>query len=290
MSALAPVQWSAGAVTVADRWTYQWADPKRPHIHPLRTPAGHVISVDAPDDHPWHHGLWFTIKFVDGDNYWEEMEPFGLLRHDGRPDVTVGADGSVAITGTVEWTRPVDDQVTITEQRRWTHVPLAGKGPDGAYAIDLDTTLAATRDVRLDRTEFTTWGGYGGLTLRGPADLTDTRLLLADGSSHERLIGVPSPWCDLSGTASTGGEAGPAGMALFDHPDNARFPTPFYASTYNGYGEGAWTNFCNAAFLFHEGMDLAAGRPLRLRHRALVHDGHWSFDRLQHEWTEWAAT
>ena len=33
--------------------------------------------------------------------------------------------------------------------------------------------------VVLDRTPFTTWGGYGGLAFRGAGDWTDTRILLA---------------------------------------------------------------------------------------------------------------
>lgn len=280
--------WTAGQVTVAERWTYHWADPKRPFIHPLTTPAGHVLSREAPADHPWHHGLWFTIKFVNGENYWEELPPFGVLRHDGRPEVTAGADGSLALEGTVTWDRPDGGATVIAERRRLTHTPLAPEDGGDGYAIDLDTTLVPAIDVRLDRTEFTTWGGYGGLTLRGPADLVDTRLLLADGTTHDRLLGHPSPWCDLAGTASAGGRAGPAGVALFDHPANPRFPTPFYASTFDGYGEGAWTNFFNAAFLFHEAMDLAAGKPLRLRHRVVVHDGHWPTERLQAEWDTWA--
>ena len=84
----ASLGWTASDVTVADRWRYVWADRKRPFIHPVTTPAGHVLSREAPDDHPWHHGLWFTIKFVDGDNFWEEMAPYGVLRHQGEPERT----------------------------------------------------------------------------------------------------------------------------------------------------------------------------------------------------------
>lgn len=274
--------WSDDAVVVAGRWTYQWGDRKRPFIHPVTTPAGHVLSREAPEDHPWHHGLWFTIKFVDDDNFWEEMPPYGVLRHDGRPEATVGADGRIELAGTLTWTRGDRHTVALVEHRRLTHVPLLD---EDAYAIDLDTTLVASADLRLDRTEYTTWGGYGGLTLRGSAELVDTRLLLADGSEHDRLVGVASPWCDLSGTV----DGDPAGLALFDHPGNERFPTPFYASTFDGYGEGAWTNFFNAAFLFHDGLDLAEGERLRLRHRALVHDGTWSTDRLRAAWADWAG-
>ena len=290
------VSWTDAEVTVAGRWTYAWGDRKRPFLHPVMTPAGHVLTRNEPEDHPWHHGLWFTIKFVDGDNFWEEMAPYGVLRHQGRPEVVEGSDGTVSVVGDLHWTRGDRQTLALTEHRRFTHVPLADEAGNSGYAIDLDTTLVPATAVRLDRTEFTTWGGYGGLTLRGADDLVDTRLLLADGSVHDRLLGTPSPWCDLSGVsgADTPGAAGPvvapAGLALFDHPGNRRFPTPFYASTFDGYGEGAWTNFFNAAFLFHDGMDLAAGEELRIRHRTVVHDGHWPAARLQSEWEAWSAT
>ena len=271
---------------MTDQWTYVWDDRKRPFIHPVTTPAGHVLSREAPDDHPWHHGLWFTIKFVDGDNFWEEMAPYGVLRHQGQLERTEGPHGQFTLAGTLHWTRPDRVTVALVEHRRLRHIPL---GPN-AYAVDFDTTLVPATAVRLDRTEYTTWGGYGGLTLRGAAELVDTRLLLPDGSTHDRLVGQPAAWCDLSGTVTAGGASAPAGLAMFDHPGNRRHPVPFYASTFNGYGEGAWTNFFNAAFLFHDGMDLAAGEELRIRHRVVVHDGHWSASRLQEAWESWATS
>src|SRR5687768_16646413 len=173
---------------MSDLWTYNRDHRKRPNVHPLRTPSGITLTRDAPDDHPWHHALWFTIKFVDGDNFWEEYDAYGVLRHDGPPAVVTAAGGVVALQGRLEWIRPDRSTVALVEDRTLTHVPL---GPD-AYAIDLDTTLVPTADCRLERTPFTTWGGYGGLTLRGAGDWTDTRLMVDDGSTHERVLGDAS--------------------------------------------------------------------------------------------------
>jgi hypothetical protein len=255
----------------------------------VATPAGHVLTRDAPEDHPWHHGLWFTIKLVDDDNFWEEMAPYGVLRHDGPPEVEHGGDGSVQVHGRLRWIRPDRETVAIAEQRTLTHRFLDGDGD--AYAIDFDTTLVPSAPVRLDRTPFTTWGGYGGLSLRGPGDLRDTRLLLADGSTHERVLGEPSAWCDLSGTVGAEGADAPAGLAMLDHPANRRHPVPFYASTRAAtYGEEGWSNFCNAAFLFHEPLDLAGGEELRLRYRVIVHDGMWDRDRVAAAYDDWATS
>jgi hypothetical protein len=281
------VETTATSVTVAACWTYTWLGVLRPFVHPLRTPAGHVLSRNAPQDHPWHHGLWFTIKFVDGANYWEEYGDFGLLVHRGPPTVEVAADGSVALAGTLDWVQPHGAGVAVVEERRLTHVPIG----DDAYAIDLDTRLVADHDVTYDRTPFTTWGGYGGLTIRGPADWIDTQITLDDGSVHERVLGTPSRWFDLSGTVTAGGADAPAGVALFDHPGNRRHPSPVYASTRaDTYGDEGWSNFANLAFLWDAPLEVAAGEALHLRHRTVVHDGPWDAARLDQAWRSWATT
>ena len=264
---LTPIRFDHGA----GGWTYDWAARKRPFLHPVATPSGHVLTRDAPEDHPWHHGLWFTIKLVNDENFWEEYDAYGVLRHQGRPAVE-----GTTVRGTLQWIRPDRETIAVIEERSFTHVDL---GPD-AFAIDLDTSLRPTVDTVFDRTPYTTWGGYGGLALRGPGDWADTRLLLAGGTPQERVIGEPAPWCDLSNAE--------AGIALLDHPDNPRFPTPFYGSTRAAtYGDEGWSNFLNAAFLFHEPLTVAAGDELRMRHRVIVHDGAWEADRLTTAHRDW---
>ena len=274
-------------ITVGGSWTYEWGARKRPYLHPVRTPAGHVLSRNSPPDHVWHHGLWFTIKFVDGDNFWEEEPPYGVLRHQGEPAVEAGDDGRVAITGDLHWIRPDRETVALVEHRSFTHVPL----DETAYAIDLDTTLVPTEDTVLDRTPYTVWGGYGGFTIRGPGDLEEPRLLLADGTEHQQLLGTPGEWLDLSGRATADGADALVGIALFDHPGNPRHPTPWYASTKNElYFTDDWTNFANAAFLWESPLELAAGEELRIRHRAVVHDGLGTTEVLGANWSSWSTT
>lgn len=266
-------------------WTYQWEASKRPLIHPVTTLAGHVLTRDAPDDHPWHHALWFTIKFVDDDNFWEEYDAYGVLRHRSTPELVQHDDGRSSLKGTLDWIRPDRETVALVEDRTWTHVPLS----EDAYAIDLDTTLVAAADVHYDRTPFTTWGGYGGLTVRGAGDWTDTILMVDDGSTHDRVLGDASRWCDLTGTVPGVSDA-VAGLAFLDHPGNVRHPVPWYASTRaDTYGDEGWSNFLNAAFLWHDGLDVPAGEPLRVRHRVVVHDGRWTADQVESAWQAYAA-
>jgi hypothetical protein len=277
MSPGSGVRWGDGELTVADRWTYRFGHQRHPCIHPLRTPADATLTIDAPADHPWHHGLWFAVKFVDGENFWEELDPYGVQRHCDDPPVTVDEDagGQVVVSGRLDWVAPDRTTVVLRERRTLTHVPIA----DGSYAIDVAEELYPERDVVLDRTPWNgLWGGYGGLTLRGRPDWVDTRLLLPDGAIHERLIGVPATGVDLTGTV--GGT--PVGMAILDHPANGAGPVPWYASTRAAtYGDEGWSNFVCAAFLWEGPVEVGAGATLRRQHRVVVHDGPWSADDLR---------
>lgn len=262
---------------MTERWQTVW-DAPRPFVHPLLAPDGATLTVDAPPDHPWHHALWFTIKFVDGDNFWEEYGDFGLLQ--ARVTEATPAHQVAAI----DWVRPDGTTVALREERRIEHVPI----DDSAYALDWTMVLRSEHDAVLDRTPFTTWGGYGGLTLRGAPDWTDTTLRLAsDDTDRDRVLGDRAAWCDLTGTTALGN---PAGVTIIDHPANDRHPTPWYASTRaDTYGEG-WANFLNAAFLWDAPLVLAADAPMTRRHRVLVHDGRWDRARIHAHADEFAAT
>jgi hypothetical protein len=254
---------------VSRRWTYNADHRKRPHVHPLAAPSGAVLTRDAPEDHPWHHALWFTIKFVNEENFWEEVPPYGVLRH--------------VDPGTVHWIRPDRETVVIVDRRSIGEVDL---GVDDAYALDWSITLEPQADVVLDRTPFTTWGGYGGLALRGRPDWIDTRLLLPDGTEHERVLGTRGAWLAVSGTI----DGAPVGVVLLDHPTNLRHPVPWYASTRAAtYGDEGWSNFVNAAFLWEEPLAWPAGVPLPFRYRVVVHDGCVDGARAAAEWQRFAT-
>jgi len=239
-----------------DRWHYNADHRKRPNLHPVASPSGAVLTRDAPDDHPWHHGLWFTIKYVNEENFWEEQPPYGVLRH---------VDDTH-----VQWIRPDRETVIIDDERTFTHVDLA----DDAYAIDISIALTPRDDVVLDRTPFTTWGGYGGLSLRGRPDWTDTRIMLSDGTTHDRVLGTPAKWCDISGSV----DGGDAGLLMIP----AEPETPWYGSTRAAtYGDEGWSNFLNAAFLWDGPEAVAAGTTRRFEFRVVVHDGVWTKEQCE---------
>lgn len=46
-------------------------DPYKPYLHPVRTPAGHIVSDTMPCDHRHHKGLMYALGCEDL-NFWEE--------------------------------------------------------------------------------------------------------------------------------------------------------------------------------------------------------------------------
>jgi hypothetical protein len=229
-----------------------------------------VLTVDAPPDHPWHHGLWSTIKYLNGENFWEEFGEFGLL-------ATVDVTGSGnRLDATIEWRRPGAGDPAARERRTLAHVPLC----DRAYAIDWTFRIVPAVDTDFDRTPFTTWGGYGGLTLRGAPDWSDTVVRLPARTDGDRTLGVRAPWCALVSAE--------ASVAILDHPGNVRFPTQWYASTRAAtYGDG-WANFCNAAFLWDGVLRVPAGGVLVRHHRVIVADGALDHQTLASWHDAWA--
>ncbi len=256
--------------------TLDYASAPKPYFHPVTTPSGASMTLVEPFDHLWHRGLWFTFKFVDGQNFWEERDGYGSQHVAGTPRVSHPDVATTVIDLDLDWIASGQAAPLISEQRRFS-IRLTGD----ATQIDLATTLRPTRDVTLDRTPYTTWGGYGGVAFRATSLWHPTQRTIGDHVTDGFLLGETAPWCDVSGPIDGGADRS-AGVAILDHPSNPRHPTPWYT----GSGAG---NFLNAAILFHEPMPLGAGEALSLRYRILVHDGMWQVADVRRQFERYVA-
>lgn len=246
--------------------TYRFGGLPKACVHPLTTPTGHRLSGFEMSDHVWHRGLWFTIKFVNGTNYWEEHEPYGVQVHTADPTVEKIGDTSARIRAEIQWTSAATGMV-FRETRTLTRHVL----DDVVVAIDWSAALRAEQDLTLDRTPYTTWGGYGGLSFRSTREFHKAHLMLPGGAEVQGLAGQPGPWVVMQGLLD-GGKDLKAAIGMVDHPSNPRGPSPWYCKV------GPEVNFMNAAFLFHQPMTVAKGEMLRFNYRVLYRDGHWTAD------------
>jgi len=269
-------------------WRFRY-DPSLdvPFIHPLNTTDGRTLSWDRPPDHLWHHGLWFSWKFIDRVNYWE-MDA-GTGRPAGRTTWTnvrieTRNDRSARIRMDVAY-RPAGEDTPVLAEKRT--IEISAPDAAGVYAVDWSGEFTAARPLVLDRTPLPgepggqTYGGYAGLSLRLAGNLTERRPMTSGGPIVQMLddryrgrhVGL-----DYSGLL----EGRIEGVAILDHARNPRTPTPWYVI------RSAEMSFFTPAFLCYEPMTLGPGRPLTLRYRVLVHPGHWDEARLRAEYARFS--
>jgi hypothetical protein len=245
------------------------------------------LTWDRPPDHPWHHGLWFSWKFINKVNYWEIDPKTG--RPAGRTswkdvEVTAAKDGSARIRLVLAYSPAGEDSPVMTEKRT---IEVSAPDAEGVYAFDWSGVFEAARAVVLDRTPLPgepdgqVWGGYAGLSLRLAGNLDERQIMTSEGlvidMPDDRYRGRHTA-VDYSGLV--GGK--PAGITILDHLQNLRTPTPWYAI------RSAEMNFLSPAILCYEPMTLRPGDRLALRYRVLVHGGRWDAARLRSEFEKFS--
>ncbi len=251
----------------AARLCYRYAAglPK-PCIHPLVTDGGVCLSGFQMSDHVWHRGLWFAIKFINGENFWEEHAPFGVQSSEAEPLASVETNGQIKFDHDIAWTGTRGVVLREHRQLRFGRTDAPTHNAGGfTRTMEWTTRLQAVTDVVLDRTPFTTWGGYGGLSFRGSRELHEVKFHLPGASPCESVAGQRAPWFIMTGRAD-GSLERTVSMGVVCHPDNPRAPQPIYAKA------GAMT-FWNYAILFHEPMTLRQGQMLDLRYLIALRDG-----------------
>ncbi len=181
----------------------------KPYIDPIRTRAGHVVSLFRPWDHVWHKGIAWSLPVVDDENFW------------GGPTYVHG-DGYVQLpnNGTqshvsIEQAAAEDDQARFVHALSWS--TQSGRAvfaerrsltvsvlDDDSWALVFETALTNVSDAEVRIGSPTTRGrenaGYGGLFWRGPRSFTEGTLVTADGTgSGDDVRGQRHEWMGFEG-------------------------------------------------------------------------------------------
>jgi hypothetical protein len=250
-----------------------------PYCHPILLPNGLPMTMVRPGDHPWHSGMAFAWKYLNGCNVWD-FEASGP-----RPGRVVHEDLKLSATSdsleqTLRWQ---DDQGRDLLRDRRT---LTVSSDEAGYPrFDWHFHFTALTAVACDR--HVEWGGYGGFYVRF-ARATQPRLLTADGlRDFPEETRTSSRWCALSmsqdGLPSRGSHEHHFGLAVFDHPSNPRHPTPWL--TYDRMN----MQKIMPAFLRDEPFHFAPGQELDLRYRVVAFAGQPDQSALDSQWQQWAA-
>jgi hypothetical protein len=247
----------------------------KPYILPLRTASGIIVTRPYPldgiageeTDHPYHHGLFFAHKSINGYTFWS-TEPGsnypdqGHVRlrkvirlRNGRKSGTI----KIAFDGLDPRGKPI---MIDTETVTFYSDPVL-------RIIDFEIEVAP---VGGPLTFGDTKEGTVGIRLASALSENRTgRMVNAQGQETEKNVwGKRSPWVDYYGRV----DGKTVGVAIFDNPSNPRYPAYWMS---RGYGLLAANIFAVRDFTGDNtkdgSMTIEPGDVLRLRYDVVIHPG-----------------
>ncbi len=210
-----------GALTIGregagDLWTYGFEpgtpanESPRPFVHPLYSIHGDILTNWRPNDHPWHHGLSFTLTVVDGVNFWggpsHRTEDGYQWRDDHGRQLHVSwlERSPDRLVENLHWCTPRSDETVIVEEQRTFVTDLREDGWTLRWRSQLHNPTR--RDLVCHN--YHSLGGlkgshYSGLQFRGARGLLDQHGDAAIGLRGEQdhrelaeLHGKPARWLE----------------------------------------------------------------------------------------------
>lgn len=194
----------------------------RPHLHPIRTLGGEVVTDAQPEDHPWHLGLSVALQDVDGWNFWGGptcVRDQGYVHRDdhGRIDSTERTWTGTGLHESLRWRTP--EETLLVETRR-----LRARPATSGWELVLTTTLAnataRTLTLGSPATNGRPGAGYGGLFWRLPPTKAP-EVFTAEAEGETAVHGTRTrwiSWTDHSYTLVMTGTDDPWFVRLNDYP------------------------------------------------------------------------
>lgn len=259
---------------------YHWY----PYIHPVNTQDGHTITMEWPGDHPWHCGMYFAWKYINGINVWDRVSS-GIQGaapvHKTIIDVT--DNDKPAIKHTIEWVDK-EGKHLLHDSRIVRLVPLETKG---AYAIDWELEFHTDLEkVILDREE--KWGGYAGMMTRLARNVSPEIRSNLDTKIDTESPTEPFEWVDynysLDGLFSETNFEHKAGLVTMLHPGNPVHPQR-WCTYFESHIQGL-----HPAILKDKPMTLKKGSLLELKYRHIIYRGIIEYKTIQNEYDRYCAT
>ena len=278
--------WRVGSQTV---WKFSF-DPKygKPFFDPLAPVGGPSLTNFKPEDHPWHYGLWFSWKYINEANYWEENRTTGKaegLTSWEPPAIETQADGRASIRMALRYIHP-SGRVDLTETRT---LQISAPDPAGGFTIDWRSIFTAgPAGAVLDRTpmpdepngQFN--GGYAGLGARLASAPLVMTLVTPEGPVTEFARNRARPDANAVAANFSEGGATVGAVAVLSHPANlGDRQQPWYLIN------DPTMRFLDPAILGPAVRRLSAGETWDLRYRIAVRRDAWTPDTLGAAAADW---
>jgi hypothetical protein len=288
-------EWQRDSTTVAWRagdrllWRFSYDPAKgKPFFDPLTTSSGVSLTNMRPQNHPWHYGLWFSWKFINGANYWEEDRESGKSEGSTRwspPQIETHDDGSAVIQFEATYTHP-SGRVDMTEQRK---LEISAPAADGSYSIHWHSHfMAGKQGAVLDRTPMP-WepngkvnGGYGGLGLSLAAAPVEMAVLTTNGPVTHYDSDRARPCAPAIAANFTLDGKNLGSIAILSDRANIGEKAPWYV-----VNSETGLRFLCAAILAPQVRTLPPGGEWKLHYRILVQPDPWTPKALEAAVKDW---
>ena len=272
---------------------YHFRDVSRPFLYPILGSGGEHFTrrwpqetvPDEEHDHPHHHGLWWAHGLANGVDFWSEEPKAGRTVHQSFAELASGKNSGV-LTSRNLWVAK-DGKVIAADERT-----LRFFRPKGTERIlDFEITVFATNgDLILGDTKEGTMAIRVAESMRVklPGGKSGAgHLLNSSGVRDGEAWGKKAEWCDYSGPV----DGHIAGVAIFDHPFNPRYPTSWHARDYG--------LFAANPFGLHDfegkpkgtgDLKIPAGHSLTFRYRFYFHDGDAAAAKVAAHYSDYQKT
>jgi hypothetical protein len=281
---------------------YQYgSELTKPILYPVNSPSGILLTRHFPfeiikgesNDHPHHMGIFFAYDKVNTDGFWNNTTSPPQIKH---IKVTKMENGELSTTS--HWVGKSGK--TLLEEKRDMIFSWDGLGARettakmavpllNEYTIDFNITLSAQDEkvVFGDTKE-------GMFAMRVADWLSEEkgtgRYLAADGNVGEPNIwGRKGTWVRLEGTK----DGKTIGIAIFNHPTSACFPTYWHARGYGLFGADplGQLDFLTARKIPNAqplNFTLQPGQSALFKFRMIIYEGPKSAENLEKEFQGFA--
>jgi hypothetical protein len=271
---------------------YFFKDTPRPYCYPLIGPGEVAMTrnwpmKNTPDedhDHPHHRSLWYAHGLVNGHDFWSEQKNFGKTVHDGFVEVKSGKDVGV-IKERNKWVTAEGELVCTDERTLRIYNP--GAAPE--RIIDFEITLKPAKgDLTLGDTKEGTMAVRLAETMRVKGKVGKGHIVNSAGVRDGETWGKRAAWCDYYGPV----DDKIVGIAVFDHPQNPRHPTPWHVRDYGLFAANPFGlhDFEKLADKHAGDLVVPAGKSVTFRYRFYLHEGDEQQGKVAEKYKAYTST
>lgn len=199
---------------------------RQPILYPVLGPGGAAMTRNYPmadaegeaRDHPHHQSLWYAHGDVNGHDFWAGGDGSHIVHAE-----FVAVEAGNEIRTRNRW-QDGDGELVCTDER-----VIRFGGSEVARWIDYAVTIHASEGaLKFGDTKEGTMGIRMTPSLRLQGLVAEGSAVNSEGVRGDKVWGKRARWIDYFGPVA--GEM--MGIAIFDHPDNSRYPTWWHARDY----------------------------------------------------------